>query len=97
MGTRKHDQTKRRIRTIIKVFLLCNKGEKYSSKELCDFINGNRLGLHGHDVNPKEVTHYIRTDWHRKDTILHDVLGEKQADNRYLFWLPDDDEGCVVL
>lgn len=96
MGTRKTDNTRRRIKSIIKTFLLCNIDEKFTAKELSDWINQNHLGLGNHNTNPREITWYIRSDWNSiQSSILHEVCGEKQADGRYLFWLSYDDDDLV--
>ena len=100
MGTKKTPGLRRRIKLIIKTFLLCNPDKKVTARELSDWINNNHRGLQGHSVSPKEVTYYIKDDWHRiPSNILHEVHGEKQSDGRYLFWLPsqhDDDGGVCV-
>ena len=93
MSTKKSDTLRRRIKLIIKTFLLCNPDKKVTARELSDWINNNHLGLQGHSVSPKEITYYIKDDWNRiPSNILHEVHGEKTRDGRYLFWLPKPDE-----
>ena len=38
---------KEKVKLIVKTFLCANKGKWYSSKELADFINNNKLGVKG--------------------------------------------------
>ena len=93
MSTKRSDTLRRRIKVIIKTFLLCNLDKRFTARELSDWINNNHLGLQGHSVNPKEITYYIKDDWNRvSSNILHEVHSEKQDDGRYLFWLPDSNE-----
>jgi len=37
--------TKRKVRLIVRAFLCANKGKSYTSKELCEFVNGNDFGI----------------------------------------------------
>ena len=53
--------TKGKIRLLIKCFLASNKGKKYTSKEISDFINNNRFGLQT-GVNSTGITKMINAE-----------------------------------
>ena len=38
-------ETKKKVKLIVRTFLSANKGKSYTSKQLCDFINYNNLGI----------------------------------------------------
>lgn len=40
-------ETKKKVKLIVRTFLAANKGKSFTSKQLCDFINDNGLGVHG--------------------------------------------------
>ena len=47
---------KSKAKLIAKTFLCVNKGKYFTSKELCEFINNNKLGVKG-GVTPTGLTH----------------------------------------
>ena len=38
-------ETKKKVKLIVRTFLAANKGKSYTSKQICDFINENNLGI----------------------------------------------------
>ena len=38
-------ETRKKVRLIVRAFLCANKGKSYTSKQICDFINENNLGI----------------------------------------------------
>ena len=38
-------ETKKKVKLIVRTFLAANKGKSFTSKQLCDFINDNGLGV----------------------------------------------------
>ena len=38
-------ETKKKVKLIVRTFLAANKGKSYTSKQLCQFINDNGLGV----------------------------------------------------
>ena len=40
-------ETKKKVKLIVRTFLAANKGKSYTSKQICDFINENNLGIRG--------------------------------------------------
>ena len=38
-------ETKKKVKLIVRTFLYANKGKSYTSKDLCNFINENNLGV----------------------------------------------------
>lgn len=65
-----------KIRTLIKAYLVFNKGKKCSGKEIADFINTNKFGLAKHNVHPAEVYRMI-VGGNQIGHILYDVKIEK--------------------
>ena len=39
--------TKEKVRLITRVFLAVNKGKRFTGKQICEFINSNKLGVRG--------------------------------------------------
>ena len=40
-------ETKKKVKLIVRTFLAANNGKSYTSKQICDFINENNLGIRG--------------------------------------------------
>ena len=38
-------ETKKKVKLIVRTFLAANKGKSFTSKQICDFINDNGLGV----------------------------------------------------
>ena len=38
-------ETKKKVKLIVRTFLAANKGKSFTSKNICDFINSNNLGV----------------------------------------------------
>lgn len=79
------EKTKRVLGVVIKTFLLCNPGKKFSSREICDFVNNNRVGLQG-GVNPKQVSRYLNMRI-RQGGIYSEVKREKNKYGRWRYYV----------
>ena len=75
-----------KIRTLIKAFLVLNKGKKYTARQISDFINCGEFHLNQSSVTPHQVTYYINMGKYVPKHILYGVHVEKiQGRNHY--WL----------
>ena len=68
------DREKAKI--IMKTFLYANKGKWFTSKEICDFINSNPLGVKG-GVTPTGLSKLVNN---------HDRINRKRKSGRNV-WL----------
>ena len=75
-----------KVKVIIKSFLLANRGRKYTSKEIADFINNNRFGLGKYEVSNIAVTKWITTT--PSTGMLSDINYERgRGKNVWRFWI----------
>ena len=63
------DKTKMKI--VIKTFLCANRGKWFTSKQLCDFINSNKLGGR-FGVTPIQLTKFLNPQFLRAEGIDRD-------------------------
>ena len=63
------DKTKLKI--IVKTFLCANKGKWFNSRELCDFINNNKLNTR-HGVTSTQLSKYLTTAFCNREGIDRD-------------------------
>lgn len=71
------------IKYVIKTFLVCNKGKKYTGNEISKFITVNNFCNNRTDIPSGEVTRMIKKDY---QGILKDVKFEKVSGKHY-FWV----------
>ena len=75
MMVRKIIDTK--IRTLIKAYLVLNKGKKCTASEIAEFVNTNDFSLNQYNLHPTRVSHMINSARLRKSNMLHDIQVEK--------------------
>ena len=75
-----------KIRTLIKAFLVMNRGRKYTAKQICEFINNGEFHLNKGSANPKQVSHMIRHDQYALSNMLYNVQVEKKGNLSY-YWV----------
>ena len=78
----KHNMAKKDIvntkaRTLIKAYLVMNKGKKCSSAEISDFINSGHFNMIGHYVDKKKVSHMINSGRFVSTNMMYGVQYEK--------------------
>ena len=57
-----------KLKLVIKTFLCANRGKWFTSKQLCDFINSNRLvGRSG--ITPAQLSQYLKPQLLRSEGI----------------------------
>ena len=82
---RKINDTK--VRTLIRAYLVFNRGKKCSSMEISEWINNGGFGLKQYSVTPKTVSYHVNLG--KRSTlshILHDVNVEKVNGLNH-FWI----------
>ena len=75
-----------KVRTLIKAFLVFNKGKKFSAKQICEWINSYRFGLNGKAVYPKTISYHISQGKYNPSNILNEVNVEKKHNLNY-YWV----------
>ena len=75
-----------KVRTLIKAFLVCNKGKKFTAKQIAEFINNGRFALNQSSVEPKTVSYHINCAKYNVKSMLYDVMVEKQYNLNY-YWV----------
>ena len=66
-----------KVRTLIKAFLVLNRGRKYTAKQICEFINNGGFALNQYSVVPKTVSYHINAARYTPGSMLYDVQVEK--------------------
>lgn len=66
-----------KLRTLIKAYLVLNKGKKCTSSEIAEFINTNDFKLNHYNLHPTRVSHMINAGKHSQDHIMYEVNVEK--------------------
>lgn len=87
MSTPTKCNEKVKMKYVIKTFLCANKGKKYTSRQLCNFIVKNKLNSKNSYINPSAVTRLISSDTY----LLRDVMMEKDKDShKMIYWIMGD-------
>ena len=76
-----------KIRTLIKAFLVFDKGKKFSAKQICEWINCGRFGLNNKAVYPKTISYFINSAKYNTSNILNEVRVEKGYGNLNYYWV----------
>ena len=69
---------------IIKTFLCCNKGKKFTARQITDFIVGNKLNSNTSEVHYNAISRLIRGDQY-PNSVLSDVKVEKIKGRNYYY------------
>ena len=75
-----------KVRTLIKAFLVLNKGKKFTAKEISEFINNGGFALNQSHVHPKMVAYHVNSAKYNVGSMLHDVVVEKRGNLNY-YWV----------
>lgn len=76
-----------KMKYVIKTFLCCNKGKKFTAKQICKFILDNKLSSRDSELNRSSIARLIKSDVY----ILSDVHIEKKGNLNYYFITARDD------
>jgi hypothetical protein len=80
------DYTKVKIRTLIKAYLVMNKGKKCTAKQISEWINSEWFGMNRSLVNPRVIAKMIKTERWQKANILSEFKLEK-VDGLSYYWV----------
>ena len=80
------DYTKVKLRTLIKAYLVMNKGKKCTAKQISEWINSEWFGMNKALVNPRIVANMIHTERWQKANILSELKLEK-VDGLSHYWI----------
>jgi len=75
-----------KVRTLIKAYLVFNKGKPCTAKQISEWINSGRFCLNKSQVHPNLVSKLITNDRYSSSNMLSDVMMEKH-DNRNYYWV----------
>ena len=75
-----------KVRTLIKAFLVLNRGRKYTAKQICEFINNGGFALNQSHVHPKTVAYHVNSAKYNVGSMLYDVRCEKVHNLNY-YWV----------
>ena len=75
-----------KIRTLIKAYLVFNKGKKCTAKDISAFINDNGFGLNRTLVNARVIGHMLRKGRCQRNNILSEVECETINNLKY-YWV----------
>ena len=75
-----------KVRTLIKAYLVFNKGKHCTAKQIAEWINSCGFCLNKSQVHPNLVSNLIANDRYSSSNMLSDVLVEK-CDNRNYYWV----------
>lgn len=80
------ESTESKAKLIIKTFLLAHKGKKFTSTQIEQFINGNKLGLGKYNITKYTITRWIKVA--DKNSLLGEVkMQKKTPGNVWVFWI----------
>ena len=75
-----------KVRTLIKAFLVMNKGKKYTAKQISEFINTGGFALNQSCVHPKTISYHVNAAKYNVKSQLYDVNVEK-VNNLNYYWV----------
>lgn len=80
------DYTKVKIRTLIKAYLVMNKGKKCTANQISEWINSEWFGMNKTLVNPRIVASMISKERWQKANILSELKLENVNGLNY-YWV----------
>lgn len=75
-----------KLRTLIKAYLVFNRGKHCTSKEISGWINDNYFGLNRTLVNPSIIAYLLRKGRAQRNHILSEVECETVNNLKY-YWV----------
>ena len=76
-------EEKVKMKYVLKTFLCCHRGKKFTAKQITDFILENKLNSRNSELNRSAISNLIRSDVY----ILRDVKYEKRNGRPTKFWV----------
>ena len=75
-----------KLRTLIKAYLVFNRGKKITAKEISEWISSNNFRLNRSIVNPRIISRLIYAGKHNPNHILYDIECETVNNLKY-YWV----------
>lgn len=75
-----------KVRTLIKAYLVFNKGKKCTAKEISEWINSHWFGLNRTLINPNKIGRLINANRFTSSNMLSEIKSEKSGNLRY-YWV----------
>ena len=72
-----------KIRTLIKAYLVFNKGKRCTAKEISEWINSGRFGLNRSLVNANVIGRLINANRFTSSNMMSEIKTEKVGNYRY--------------
>ena len=66
-----------KIRTLIKAYLVFNKGKKCTAKEIAEWINNGGFALNQYSCHPKVIGYHVNAAKYNVNSQLYGVKVEK--------------------
>ena len=73
-----------RAKYVILTFLCCNRGRKFTAKQICEFMVNNHLNSRNSEVHQNAISRMIQSDKNTK-SVLQDVQVEKRSGRNYYY------------
>lgn len=75
-----------KVRTLIKAYLVMNKGKRFTAKQISEWINSEWFGLNRALVNASTVSKLISSGMYCNSNILSEINYEKDGNFGY-YWV----------
>ena len=75
-----------KVRTLIKAYLVMNKGKRFTAKQISEWINSEWFGLNRALVNARTVSRLISSGMYCNSNILSEINYEKVSNLGY-YWV----------
>jgi len=75
-----------KLRTLIKAYLVFNRGKKVTAKEISEWINSNNFCLNRSIVNSRIISRLIYAGKYNPSHILYDIEDETVNNLKY-YWV----------
>ena len=75
-----------KVRTLIKAYLVMNKGKRFTAKQISEWINSEWFGLNRALVNARTVSRLISSGMYCNSNILSEINYEKVGNLGY-YWV----------
>ena len=75
-----------KLRTLIKAFLVFNRGKRFTAKQISDWINGEWFGFNRSLINARVVGQMLARERHQSSNILSEVQMET-INNLKEYWV----------
>lgn len=75
-----------KVRTLIKAYLIFNRGKKCTAKQISEWINSERFSMNNVIVNPRLISYLISSGRYNPSHMLYDVECENRHNLNY-YWV----------